>query len=230
MPAPKNVVLDGAAGALARRRRPASRSGMPSASHCGEAARPRHRAPVGVELTDQRCHAGHVRRRHRRPADPDPAGAVGVLDAAPGGGRGPPTARWRRCSTSRRGSGRTSFRASAPRRHPARSRRRSDRRCWSSRRAWSRQTADTVTTPGSSAGATRQLLRTSRVTAVSGGQSGLMVVGGRVTQVLGLVAGRSHDHDAALLRVPRSIRQVLRGSLAARRRCRRSRGTGRRTD
>jgi hypothetical protein len=35
-------------------------------------------------------------------------------------------------------------------------------------------TADTVITPGISAGATRQLVRTSRSTVESGGQSGLM--------------------------------------------------------
>jgi hypothetical protein len=58
-----------------------------------------------------------------------------------------------------------------------------------------------VITPGSSAGATRQVLRTSRVTFVSGGQSGLVssIIG--MTKVVGLVAGRRHNDHAALLGV-----------------------------
>ena len=50
----------------------------------------RSRAPAGVKLPDEGGDAGHVRRRHRRPADPHPAVAVGVLDAAAGGGEGLP--------------------------------------------------------------------------------------------------------------------------------------------
>ncbi len=61
--------------------------------------------------------------------------------------------------------------------------------------------AETVRASGSSAGATRQLFLTSRVTAAPGGQSGLTSSIERVLQVGRLIAGGGHDHHAPLLRV-----------------------------
>ena len=69
--------------------------------------------------------------------------------------------------------------------------------------------ADTVTTPGNSAGATRQLLRTSRTIGGAGRPVRADVVDRRDGRDLRFVSGGGDDHHAALLRVARRVLQVL---------------------
>ena len=164
----------------------------------------------GMPLADQRGHAGGVRRGHRRAADPDVAAAAADHGAV-GGGEGLP------------GPGRVRAR-------PAGEDAAAPEHAWP--RVWGASPPGAVTSTG------RADVRVAGERVDAGGRHGddagqlgrrdpavvahLAHDGGvgrpvradrrrsRVAEVVGLVAGRGHDHHAPLLRVPGGVLQGLR--------------------